>query len=160
MWILVLVVGLTAFRAVGQNKVRELSPEYRKWLVEDVRWIITTPERKQFLGLNSDEQRAQFVVAFWERRNPTPGSKANPFKEQHYRHMAFANEHFAAQVEGWKTDRGRIYVVYGPPDSIAKEPQKGKSFPRKYGRTFTCAAEEKTSRCDLSTSVPVEITIW
>ena len=132
---LVLVVGLTPFHARAQHSVRGLTPEYRKWLVEDVRWIITTPERKEFKALGSDEQRAQFVVAFWERRNPTPGSKKNPFKEEHYRRMAFANEHFAAaneyfaaQVEGWRTDRGRIYIVYGPPDSIAKKPQEGQNF--------------------------------
>jgi len=128
--ILVLVIGLTSFQAVGQHRARELSPEYRKWLSEDVRWIMTTAERKEFLALSSDEQRAQFVVAFWERRNPTPGSKENAFKEEHYRRMAFANEHFAAGMEGWRTDRGRIYVVYGPPDSIvAKKPQEGQDFP-------------------------------
>ena len=98
--ILVLVVGLTSFQAVGQHRVRELSSEYRKWLSEDVRWIMTTAERKEFLALSSDEQRAQFVVAFWERRNPTPGSKANPFKVEHYRRMAFANKHFATQWRG------------------------------------------------------------
>jgi GWxTD domain-containing protein len=129
MLILVLVVGLTSFHAMGQHPVRRLSPEYRKWLAEDVRWIMTTAERKEFLALSSDEQRAQFVVAFWERRNPTPGSKENLFKEEHYHRMAFANEHFAAQMEGWKTDRGRIYVIYGPPDSIAKKPQEGQKFP-------------------------------
>jgi GWxTD domain-containing protein len=126
--ILVLVVGLISFPAVGQHSVRGLTPEYRKWLDEDVRWIITTPERKEFKGLSSDEQRAQFVAAFWERRNPTPGSKKNPFKEEHYRRMAYANEHFAAQVAGWRTDLGRIYVVYGPPDSIVKKPQEGQKF--------------------------------
>ena len=128
--ILVLVlVGLISFRAVGQHSVRDLSPEYRKWLVEDVRWIITTPERKKFMELSSDEQRVQFVIAFWERRNPTPGTKENRFKEEHYRRMAFANEHFAAKMEGWQTDRGRIYVVYGPPDSIATEAQVGQNPP-------------------------------
>ena len=129
MLILVLVLGLTAFHAMGQHRVRGLSPEYRKWLDEDVRWIMTTAEREEFLALSTDEQRARFVVAFWEQRNPTPGSKENPFKEEHYRRMAFANEHFVAQVQGWKTDRGRIYVIYGPADSIAKKPQEGQKFP-------------------------------
>jgi hypothetical protein len=69
MLLLVLVVGLTSFHAVGQHRVRELGPEYRKWLSEDVRWIMTTAERNEFLALSSDLERAQFVVAFWERRN-------------------------------------------------------------------------------------------
>jgi GWxTD domain-containing protein len=124
MLLLVLVVSLTSLHAVGQHSVGGISPEYRKWLQEDVAWIITTPERRQFKLLNNDKQRAQFVVAFWERRNPTPGNKENPFKQEHYKRMAFANEHFAAQVAGWRTDRGRIYIVYGPPDSIAKKPQE------------------------------------
>lgn len=92
-------------------------------------WIITTSERKQFKLLSNDKQRAHFVVNFWERRNPTPGSKENPFKQEHYRRIAFANEHFAAGVAGWRSDRGRIYIVYGPPDSVSKKPQEEGNFP-------------------------------
>lgn len=116
----VFVVAATSLYVAAQYQHPEfhaagLSPEYRKWLDEDVRWIVTPPERNELISLSSDEQRAQFVIAFWERRNPTPRSKENPFKEEHYKRLAFSNRHFAAGVAGWKTDRGRVYVVYGPP---------------------------------------------
>jgi GWxTD domain-containing protein len=69
-------------------------------------------------GLQTDAEREKFIEQFWERRDPTPSTVENEFKEEHYRRIAFANEHFASDVPGWKTDRGRIYIVYGPPDSI------------------------------------------
>ena len=119
-------MGLLAilFSAMAQAEVGtpRLKPEYQKWLTEDVRWIITDQERKDFLSLATDSARDKFVVDFWKRRNPTPGSATNVFKEEHYRRLAFANEHFAANLPGWRTDRGRIYVVYGPPDSIDAHP--------------------------------------
>lgn len=90
----------------------------KKWLEEDVRYIITDQERADFKKLTTDKQRDDFVEAFWERRNPTPGSKEKPFKEERYRRFAYANEHFASGVPGWKTDRGRFYIIYGPPDSV------------------------------------------
>lgn len=96
----------------------QLTPEYAKWLHEDVRWIITDLERTQFLTLKSDNARDRFVMEFWEHRNPTPNSPHNTFKEEHYRRLAFANQHFAAGTAGDQTDRGHIYIVYGPPDEI------------------------------------------
>jgi GWxTD domain-containing protein len=89
---------------------------YARWLDEDVRWIITKQERTDFLRLSNNQERDHFVVSFWARRDPTPGTPENEFKEEHYRRLAFANEHFASSKAGWETDRGRIYVVYGPPD--------------------------------------------
>ena len=99
-----------------------LTPEYAKWLHEDVRWIITDQERAQFLTLKSDSARDQFVIEFWEHRNPTPSSPHNAFKEEHYRRLAFANQHFAARTQGDETDRGRTYIVNGPPDEITSHP--------------------------------------
>jgi GWxTD domain-containing protein len=96
----------------------ELRGEYRKWLDEDVRWIITDDERKAFMQLSNDEERDKFIEAFWDRRNPNPDSEDNEFKDEHYRRIEYANEHFAAGVPGWKTDRGRLYIVFGPPDEI------------------------------------------
>jgi GWxTD domain-containing protein len=90
----------------------------KKWLNEDVVYIITDQERTDFKKLTTDTQRDEFVEQFWERRNPTPGSPENTFKEEHYRRTAYANTQFAAALPGWKTDRGRIYIVYGPPDKI------------------------------------------
>jgi GWxTD domain-containing protein len=92
---------------------------YRKWLNEDVAYIITGEERAAFERLQADEEREHFIEQFWQRRDPTPGTAANEFKEEHYRRIAFANEHFAWKVPGWKTDRGRIYITYGPPDDIS-----------------------------------------
>lgn len=91
---------------------------YHKWLDEDVRYIITDRERADFNKLTTDKQRDDFVAAFWDRRNPTPQSSENPYKEEHYRRIAYANTHFAANVPGYRTDRGRFYIMYGPPDSV------------------------------------------
>jgi GWxTD domain-containing protein len=103
----------------------ELSKTYKKWLDEDVRWIITDEEQKAFKLLSNDEERDQFIEAFWQRRDPTPDTIENEFKEEHYRRMAYANEHFAAGIPGWKSDRGRIYVMYGPADEIESHPSGG-----------------------------------
>jgi len=103
----------------------ELSKTYRKWLDEDVRWIITDEERSTFMQLSNDEERDQFIEAFWQRRDPTPDTEENEFKEEHYRRIAYANEHFAAGIPGWKTDRGRMYIVFGPADEIESHPSGG-----------------------------------
>ena len=103
----------------------ELSKTYRKWLDEDVRWIITDEERSAFKQLSNDEERDQFIEAFWQRRDPTPDTVENEFKEEHYRRIAYANEHFAAGIPGWKSDRGRIYIQYGPADEIESHPSGG-----------------------------------
>ncbi len=94
---------------------------YEKWLREDVAYLATPDEVAQFKQLNSDRERDRFIEQFWERRSPQPGSAPNKFKEEHYRRIAYANEHFATNIAGWKTDRGRIYIVYGPPDWVRDE---------------------------------------
>jgi GWxTD domain-containing protein len=96
--------------------------EYQKWLNEDVRYIISDEERAEFNKLDTVQQRDAFVVAFWESRNPTPGSGRNPYKEEHYRRLAYANTHFAAGSPGYASDRGRFYIMYGPPDSVESRP--------------------------------------
>jgi len=103
----------------------ELSKTYRKWLDEDVRWIITDEERSAFMQLSNDEERDQFIEAFWQRRDPTPDTEENEFKEEHYRRIAYANEHYAAGIPGWKSDRGRMYIVFGPADEIDSHPSGG-----------------------------------
>jgi GWxTD domain-containing protein len=103
----------------------ELSKTYRKWLDEDVRWIITDQEKSAFMQLSNDEERDQFIEAFWQRRDPTPDTEENEFKEEHYRRIAYANEHFAAGIPGWKSDRGRMYIVFGPADEIDSHPSGG-----------------------------------
>jgi GWxTD domain-containing protein len=88
------------------------------WLEEDIRWIITDEERGVFKLLKNDEERNQFIEQFWFRRDPTPDTLENEYREEHYRRMVYANEQFASAIPGWKTDRGRIYVMYGPPDEV------------------------------------------
>jgi GWxTD domain-containing protein len=97
---------------------KELATPYRKWLNEDVGYIITDEERSAFMRLQTDEEREQFIENFWLRRDPSPDTVENEFREEHYRRIAYANEHFASGIPGWKTDRGRIYITYGPPDEI------------------------------------------
>lgn len=103
----------------------KLSGVYKKWLDEDVRWIITDEELSAFKKLSNNSERDQFIEQFWQRRDPTPDTAENEFKEEHYRRIAYANEHFAAGIPGWRTDRGRIYVMYGKPDSIDSHPMGG-----------------------------------
>lgn len=95
-----------------------LPPIYQRWLDEDVVYIITPEERTAFLRLPTEEERDHFIVQFWLRRDPTPDTEENEYKEEHYRRIAFANENFAAGKPGWKSDRGRIYITDGPPDEI------------------------------------------
>jgi GWxTD domain-containing protein len=102
-----------------------LKGPYKKWLDEDVRWIITDQEMKAFKSLSNDEERESFIENFWLRRNPNPESPENEFREEHYRRIAYANEHFAAGKPGWKTDRGHIYIAYGKPDSTDSHPAGG-----------------------------------
>jgi len=104
---------------------QELSSTYKKWLNEDVRWIITPEELSAFKQLSNDEERDAFIEQFWLRRDPTPDTPENEYKEEHYRRIAYANEHFAAGIPGWRTDRGRIYIAYGPPDEIDSHPSGG-----------------------------------
>ena len=103
----------------------ELSPEDKKWLNEDVRWIITDEEAKAFKNLSNEEERQQFIELFWQRRNPNPDSPENEFRDEHYARIAYANEHFAAGKPGWMTDRGHIYIAFGKPDSIDSHPSGG-----------------------------------
>ena len=104
---------------------KELMTPYRKWMNEDVFYIISDEERATFKRLQTDEEREQFIEQFWLRRDPTPDSIENEFKEEHYRRIAYANEHYASGIPGWKTDRGRIYIAYGPADEIDSHPSGG-----------------------------------
>jgi len=104
---------------------QELSKTYKKWLDEDVVYIISDEERKAFKQLSNDEERDQFIEAFWQRRDPTPDTEENEFKEEHYRRIEYANEHFAAGIPGWKSDRGQIYIKFGPADEIESHPSGG-----------------------------------
>jgi GWxTD domain-containing protein len=104
-------------RKKQQEKLRkELETPYKKWLEQDVVYIITDEERKAFKGLQNDEEKEQFIEQFWLRRDPSPDTEENEYREEIYRRIAYANQNFASGIPGWKTDRGMIYIKYGPPD--------------------------------------------
>ena len=104
---------------------QELKGAYKTWLEQDVAYIITDEERKAFKSLSNDEEREAFIENFWLRRNPNPDSPENEFRDEHYRRIAYANEHYAAGKPGWKTDRGHIYIAFGKPDSEDSHPSGG-----------------------------------
>jgi GWxTD domain-containing protein len=103
----------------------EVGKTYQTWLDQDVRYIITPEEEQAFKLLDNDEERDQFIEQFWLRRDPTPDTEENEFREEHYRRIQYANEHFAAGTPGWRTDRGRIYIVWGAPDEIESHASGG-----------------------------------
>src|ERR1700720_3544674 len=108
-----------------RKALKELDPPYKQWLNEDVIYIISPSERQAFLQLETNEEREQFIEQFWLRRSATPDLPDNDFKEEHYRRIAYANEHYASGIPGWKTDRGRMYIMWGPPDEIESHPTGG-----------------------------------
>ena len=104
---------------------KERSNMFKKWIDEDVAYIITDEERQAWKKLTTDEEREQFIEAFWRRRDPDPDTDVNEYLEEHYERVAYANEHFASGIPGWKTDRGRIYIMYGPPNEKESHPAGG-----------------------------------
>ncbi len=143
----------------AQREVRrELKGAYKTWLDQDVAYIISDEERKAFRNLSNDEERDSFIEQFWLRRNPNPDSPENEFREEHYRRIAYANEHYAAGKPGWKTDRGHIYISFGKPDSIESHPSGGSyqrpmeegggetsTFPSRPGTIVILKASARTS---------------
>ncbi len=105
--------------------LKELDAQYKQWLSEDVVYIISPEERTAFLQLSTSEEREQFIEQFWLRRSSNPDLPENDFKEEHYRRIAYANEHYASGIPGWKTDRGRTYIIWGPADEIDSHPTGG-----------------------------------
>src|SRR6266481_1377431 len=108
-----------------RRTLKELDSAYRQWLTEDVTYIISPDERNAFLQLDTNEEREQFIEQFWLRRSSNPDLPENDFKEEHYRRIAYANEHYASGIPGWKTDRGRMYIMWGPADEIESHPTGG-----------------------------------
>src|SRR5579864_1846990 len=108
-----------------KKTLKELDTPYRQWLNEDVVYIISPEERQAFLQLETNEEREQFIEQFWLRRSSNPDLPDNDFKEEHYRRIAYANEHYASGIPGWKTDRGRMYIMWGPADEVESHPTGG-----------------------------------
>jgi GWxTD domain-containing protein len=109
----------------AKRTLKELDGQYKQWLNEDVIYIISPDERNAFLQLDTNEEREQFIEAFWLRRSNNPDLPDNDFKDEHYRRIAYANEHFASGIPGWKTDRGRMYIMWGPADEVDSHPLGG-----------------------------------
>jgi len=108
-----------------KKTLKELDNSFKTWLNEDVTYIISPEERTAFLQLETNEEREQFIEQFWLRRSSNPDMPDNDFKEEHYRRIAYTNEHYASGIPGWKTDRGRIYIIWGAPDEIESHPTGG-----------------------------------
>jgi GWxTD domain-containing protein len=115
---LVLSLAPILSSASSLKSIPDDSSPFQSWLDEDVAYIIATAERAAFLQLSTDEERSQFIEQFWLRRDPTPDTAENEFKQEHYRRIVYANEHFGAIIPGWKSDRGRVYIIWGTPDQI------------------------------------------
>src|SRR6266446_2966236 len=108
-----------------RNVKPELKKAYKDWLEKDVAYIITDEERKAFKKLATDDERERFIEEFWRRRDPDPDTDENEYREEYYERIAYANEHFASGIPGWKTDRGRIYIMWGKPDETESHPSGG-----------------------------------
>ena len=108
-----------------KRTLKELDKTYKEWLNEDVTYIISPDERNAFLQLDTNEEREQFIEQFWLRRSSNPDLPDNDFKEEHYRRIAYTNEHYASGIPGWKTDRGRMYIMWGPADEVESHPTGG-----------------------------------
>ena len=135
---------LAAWRAnpnpnpTAQQAENQVDSPWQNWLREDAVYIISDEEKAAFERLKTDEERQQFVNQFWARRDPNAGDPVGPFvsvqltpraegiKKEHYRRIAYANQHFrtVSGTPGWRTDRGHMYIVYGPPDEIDSHPKK------------------------------------
>ena len=109
----------------ARNVKREMKDAYKKWINNDVSYIITKEEKKAFYALQTDEERENFIENFWRRRDPNPDTEENEYREEYYERIAYANEHFTSGIPGWKTDRGRIYIAWGKPDSVETHPTGG-----------------------------------
>lgn len=107
------------------GRAERLNSVYKKWMDEDVAYIITDEEKKTFKSLKTDEEREQFIEQFWLRRDPDPDTDTNEYREEYYQRIAYANENFASGIPGWKTDRGRIYIMFGKPDEKETHPSGG-----------------------------------
>lgn len=95
----------------------KLPPRYEQWLDQEVNYLITDQERTTFLSLATDQDRDRFIETFWAIRNPDPTSPGNTFKDEHYRRLEYVNTHYGlpSAQNGWRTDRGMVYITLGPP---------------------------------------------
>jgi len=123
---IVFTIGLAAVSHPSMLLAQTQQTPYTRWVNEDVTYIITDTERTEFNRLGSNQERERFIERFWSLRDPTPGTPVNEMKEEHYRRIAYANAHYEAPgIKGWRSDRGRIYIIHGPPDELESHPAGG-----------------------------------
>ncbi|MBP6822387.1 MAG: GWxTD domain-containing protein [Acidobacteria bacterium] len=130
---LIFTLLVSSFSVFAQDKKKKndksgkegVKSVYKRWVNEDVLWIITDEERKTFNLLKTDDEREQFIEQFWLRRDPDPDTDANEYREEYYQRIAYANEQFTSGIPGWKTDRGRIYIMFGAPHQKESHPSGG-----------------------------------
>ncbi|MCK4646721.1 MAG: GWxTD domain-containing protein [Candidatus Aminicenantes bacterium] len=125
-----LISTLPLFSQVKKS-LKDLGETYRKWLEEEVVYIITPNEKEVFLQLETDREREIFLNAFWKQRDPTPGTPANEYKQEHYSRIKYANTWFGKESPGpgWRSDMGRIYIMLGLPQAIQKHENLPEVFP-------------------------------
>lgn len=102
-----------------EDKKEPLSEWSKQWLDEVVPYIITDAEKSVFLSLPNEVERGKFINQFWEKRDPDPNTPENEFKMAYYKRIAIANKVFSTgKKDGWRTDRGKIFILLGPPQEI------------------------------------------
>ena len=109
----------------ARTQTKENNRIYQDWVNKDVPYLITDEEKKAYKALKTDDERENFIENFWRRRDPNPDTEENEFREEYYERIAYANEHYASGIPGWKTDRGRIYIAWGKPDGVESHPTGG-----------------------------------
>ncbi len=112
----------------AQQNREEAEDPFRRWLDQDVIYIVSAEEKAVFQQLTTEDEKLVFIEQFWRTRDPDPSTPANEFREEHYRRIAYANENFPAGKPGWKTDRGMIYIKFGPPDRRQTNPTGGRVY--------------------------------
>ena len=117
-----LTLAVLAPLASADERIDKLPPEHKLWIERDVIYIITEREREVFLSLGAREERSRFIEAFWRKRDPNLATPENEFKIEHYRRLEYANSHLGRETfrDGWRTDRGRYYIILGEPQSITR----------------------------------------
>ncbi len=131
MWPCLILLGLGCLCSSTLQAGADLPPRYQQWLEEEVVYIITRTEKDVFLKLSSDKERDLFIEAFWKHRDPNPATPENEFKTEHFRRINYANHFFGRQGPrpGWRTDRGRIYIILGEPNDIQRFEGKTQTYP-------------------------------
>src|SRR5215471_4401121 len=121
-------LGIALIGASAGAQTPDAARSFKTWLERDVEYLITPAERETALRLKTAAEREAFVAEFWRHRDPTPGTPENEFYEEHYRRLAEADQKFSSGVAGWRTDRGRIYITWGPPDFVETNPMGSRGF--------------------------------